>query len=566
MAVTRMRSAGVSEPTPKATARPTGPTGDDGSPVRYRILGPLEVLDARGRAVELGRPKQRAVLAALLIDAGRVVSVERLLEQLWGEEAAARSMGSLWAYVSNLRRVLEPDRAARDPARLLVTQAPGYVLAVGPATIDAMRFETLAADGHRHLAEGRPDPAKRALDEALALWRGPALAEFAFDDFAVREAARFEELRAVATEDRWTVALALGDHLRAVAGLEAAVAEHPMRERGWELLMVSLYRSGRQGEAPSTYQRVRQLLGEELGLEPGPALRRLEADILAQSPGLDWNPPADERATRPAPLVAEVASPPAHDGFVGREPELGVLTAALEHAAGGRGAIAIVGGEPGVGKTSLVERVAAQASSRGFTVTQGQAEEGDGAPPFWPWIGVIRGLVDHGDPDAVRVALAPGASEIAQVVPEIKELVGDVTPPPSVDAASARFRFYDSVSRFLTGLSQTVPLVVVLDDLHWADPPSLGAGYPSCQPPARFQDAGDGYLPGRRPSSSPSWPCFHLARAPSACRPAGQATGAMGSPRGCARSSADAWGACPGPPLRCFSSLRSSGGNSTFGS
>jgi DNA-binding SARP family transcriptional activator len=197
--------------------------------VDFRILGPFEVCDG-DQHIPIGPPKQRAVLAVLLVHANQVVAVDRLIDLLWGEEPPARAGGALQAYMHNLRRVLEPARPRRSPPVVLVTQAPGYVLRVGPDELDATRFEALAAEGRRLLAESRPETARQRLAEALALWRGPApLPEFAHEPFAQAAAARLKELREVAIEDRLEAELATGWHVEAVAELEVLVGQHPLR-------------------------------------------------------------------------------------------------------------------------------------------------------------------------------------------------------------------------------------------------------------------------------------------------------------------------------------------------
>ena len=216
--------------------------------MQYRVLGPLQV-DDEGAVLELGRRKQRAALAVLLVEANRVVSLDRLIDLLWGDERPARSTASLQVYVSNLRRILEPGRQARTPSTVLLTRPPGYLLRVAPEALDAWRFEVLAAEGRRLLAQGRHLPARQTLEDALALWRGDALADFAYEDFARPSAARWEQIRQLAVEDRVEADLALGAHEREVAELESLVARFPHRERLWCLLMVALYRCGRQGDA-----------------------------------------------------------------------------------------------------------------------------------------------------------------------------------------------------------------------------------------------------------------------------------------------------------------------------
>ena len=258
------------------------------STVHFRILGPLEVSDGT-RLLALGGPRQRAVLVALLLSANRVMAVDRLVDELWGEDPPAQALNALQTYVSKLRGVLEPDRRPREPARVLRSQPPGYVLVVNPTDLDAALFEELCGEGRALLQHGRPDAARERFAAALGLWRGPPLAEFADQPFARAEAARLEELRSVALEDRVAAQLALGEHSAVIAELQGSVADQPLRERLWQQLMLALYRAGRQGEALAAFQRCRAILDEQLGVEPGPALRRLQAQVLAHDPALDWS-------------------------------------------------------------------------------------------------------------------------------------------------------------------------------------------------------------------------------------------------------------------------------------
>jgi DNA-binding SARP family transcriptional activator len=256
--------------------------------MEFRILGPLEV-QIDGAALPLRGSKQRALLAALLLRANRVVSSEQLIDELWGEQPPDTAPNTLQVYVSNLRKTLGRD--------VVVTQPPGYLVRAGVDELDAVRFERLVAESHDlPAAEAAP-----RLREALALWRGPALADFAYEPFAQTEIARLEELRLAATEERIAAELALGRPADVVGELEALVIEHPLRERLRELLMLALYRSGRQAEALQEYQRTRSELVEQLGIDPGTALQRLEKAILVQDPSLDLAAAAAPPAPEPPP-------------------------------------------------------------------------------------------------------------------------------------------------------------------------------------------------------------------------------------------------------------------------
>ena len=262
--------------------------------MEFRILGPLEVL-SDGRTLDLGGQKQRALLAMLLVEANRVVSNGRLIDALWEDEPPGTAQKALQVYVSQLRKVLSRD--------VLVTQAPGYALHVGSGELDAARFEALVGEAR----EAEPATAAAKLRDALVLWRGPALADFAYDRFARPEIVRLEELRLAALEERIEADLALGRHAQLVGEVEARVSEHPLRERLRGQLMLSLYRSGRQAEALEAYQAARRTLVEELGIEPSRALQDLERAILNQDPALDVAP----RAAPEAGLPLEAQRPPA---------------------------------------------------------------------------------------------------------------------------------------------------------------------------------------------------------------------------------------------------------------
>jgi DNA-binding SARP family transcriptional activator/class 3 adenylate cyclase len=279
--------------------------------VEFRILGPLEVLDAQGQRLALGGPKQRALLAVLLLHAGQVVAVERLIDELWGEDPPDTAAHILQVYVANLRKAVEPARPRRAAGGVLRTQAPGYLVDVGPDELDLVRFERLAGDGRAALAAGDPAGAARLLREAVGLWRGPALADVTLAASGQGELVRLEERRLAALEDRIEAELALGRHAELVGELQALVAAHPLRERLWGQLMVALYRSGRQAEALEAYRRTRETLAEELGIDPSRPLQELERAILAQDPAL----------TPDALLVHSTEAPVVGDGGQGGHAE-----------------------------------------------------------------------------------------------------------------------------------------------------------------------------------------------------------------------------------------------------
>ncbi len=246
-----------------------------GPGMRFLVLGPLEVTGEDG-PIGLGGPKQRAVLAHLLVRANQVVPAEALIDRLWGDEPPETARNTLQTYVSHLRKALGAER--------LEGRAPGYVLHVQPDELDAARFEALVREARA--ADGQPDRVRDLLGEALGLWRGQAFADLDADGLA-GEIARLDELRIQATEERVSADLESGRHVEVVGELESLTREFPLRERLWSLLMLALYRSGRQADALAAFQRARETLADELGVDPSPELQRLHERILRQDDDLE---------------------------------------------------------------------------------------------------------------------------------------------------------------------------------------------------------------------------------------------------------------------------------------
>jgi DNA-binding SARP family transcriptional activator len=251
--------------------------------MEFRIRGPLEVWDA-GAEVSLGGPRPRALLAVLLLHPNEVVPADRLIDELWGEDFPEDAAAALRVNVSRLRKALAQD--------VLTTRSPGYVIGVEPGELDVDRFERLVDEGKSLLARGLAAEASQRLHDALSLWRGRPLVDFAYASFAQAAIARLEEIRLSAVELRIDSDLALGRHDELVGELEALVAEHPLRERLRTDLMTALYRGGRQAEALAAYQDARRVLVDQLGIEPSTALQELERAILRQEPALDVEHPA----------------------------------------------------------------------------------------------------------------------------------------------------------------------------------------------------------------------------------------------------------------------------------
>jgi DNA-binding SARP family transcriptional activator/DNA-binding beta-propeller fold protein YncE len=287
--------------------------------VEFRLLGPLDVV-VDGRSVPLGGIKQRTLLAILVLHANEVVPTDRLIDELWPDGTPASALATLQGYVSRLRKALDPDRG-NGGAATIAFRPPGYVLTAFGDQIDAYRFEQLVAEAEARASSGAAAEAAALLRDALALWRGAALSDFAYEQFAQAEIARLDELRLKANEDRIDAELACGRHAALVAELEALVAQHPLRERLRRQLMLALYRSGRQSEALDVYRDARKALHDELGLEPTRALSELERSILQQDRSLDLPTPrrevrgAERRRYRIAIPAAIAAAAAAAVGF-----------------------------------------------------------------------------------------------------------------------------------------------------------------------------------------------------------------------------------------------------------
>ena len=400
-----------------------------GSPVvEVSVLGPLQARVGGDRAA-LGGPRQRSVLARLVLAGGHVVSPDRVVDDLWNGEPPPKALASLQVHVSHLRRALEPGRASRTAAAVLVSRPPGYALQLPREAVDAWRFDDLLA---RALDDPDLGRRRRLLDEALACWSGPAFAEVADTAWASPEVARLDELRLIARESRAECDLELGLASTAVPQLERLVRDFPTRERAVRLLVIALYRSGRQADALGALRRVREHLADELGVDPGPELRQLEAAVLEQSPAL--NSPVAPASAVGAPPPAPPA--PAARTSVGRTAELRRL---LDVADDARAAAAVVwiGGEAGAGKTTLAEAVADELRRRGWRVAWGRCPEVDGAPPAWPWHEVVRALAGNG-------------------------VLSD-------DGPQNAFWLARSVADGIRAAASGAPLLVVLDDIHRAD-------------------------------------------------------------------------------------------------
>ncbi|MGJ6964761.1 BTAD domain-containing putative transcriptional regulator [Streptosporangium sp. G11] len=320
----------------------------------FKLLGPIEVRGANGQPIALGRRKQRVLLAALLLNAGKATPTQRMLDWLWGEHAPATAESNLYTYISALRRVLG------SPSRI-EAGSNGYVLRVAPGEIDVKLFEELAAQGRQMLSEGRNDVALERCARALGLWRAETVLEgLSLPEPLRGEAARLERLRTTVVDASLEARLALGQHGEALPDLEALTRRDPLNERLRAQLMLALYRSGRRADALSVYQRAREMLAAELGVDPGPDLIRMHQQILVDDSVLAAPSPSivARRVFAPAELPADSAA------FTGRTAEISLLRTALVSASPGQIVISAVAGAAGIGKSAFAVHVAHRIADR----------------------------------------------------------------------------------------------------------------------------------------------------------------------------------------------------------
>ncbi|MGI5237852.1 BTAD domain-containing putative transcriptional regulator [Dactylosporangium sp. CA-139066] len=396
-------------------------------PVRIRVLGPTRaVLD--DVELDLGGRRPAEVLTLLAAAHGAPVPAEVLVDRLWRGHPPGTALTTLQGFVARLRRLLEPGRSARE-AGILVTRGAGYALELPPGAVDADRFADLVGSARAAAATGRAADAASRYADALDLWSGTPYADVA-DVMDVQPlVVRLEELRLAAVDELAEIRLAAGQGAGLVPELTRIAAAHPLREGAQALLARALYQAGRQADALEVLRRVRGRLADELGLDASAQLAELESAILRRDPALTPpRPDATPDVVRPAPAAAE-------GGFVGRQAELAALEAAWAGAAAGRGTAVVVTGEPGIGKTRLVEVFAGRV---GAAARWGRCSPSGGAPPYWPWQQILHGLPE-------------GASR---------------------SDAGARFALGLEVVRRLRVLAGAAPLLVVIDDLQWADPDS----------------------------------------------------------------------------------------------
>ncbi len=424
---------------------------DDHGQLRISLLGPCAAT-LGGAPLDLGGARQRAVLVVLVLARGEVVPSERLAASVWGDRLPADPAAALHAYVSHLRRRLQPGSAARTRSGVIVREGRGYAVRLPRDAVDVWRFEDLLDRD-----EGLSDAAGSAevLSRALSLWRGQPLAEWADEPWAAPEIARLIELRAVARERLLAAQLALGEAALLVPDLEAMVAEEPLREERWRLLALALYRAHRQADALGALRRARSTLADELGVDPGPALRELEQHVLAQAPDLAV-PAQRSRTSRPVPAPA--VPPP--DDLLDRETELAALRAALDALAGGTPGLVLLEGPAGIGKTRLLAEARAMAAERSVRVLTARGSQLEKAFAF----GAVRQLFEPELTDPRRrEELLAGAAASARAVFD----------PLGGEFSDGSFAALHGIYWLAVNLTVEGPLVLAIDDVQWCDSASL---------------------------------------------------------------------------------------------
>jgi DNA-binding SARP family transcriptional activator/tetratricopeptide (TPR) repeat protein len=428
--------------------------------VDFRILGPVEVLSG-GRRMAIGDRRTRVLLAMLLVWRNQTVSLDALIDGLWPQGQPLSAKSSLHAYVSRVRSTL----AAAGPlagGERIKRKPPGYELRTLDGEVDADRFERMLAVAEEALQDKRFAAASSTLRDALILRHGPVLGECHDEAFAQAEVARLESMEVRAVERRVDADLSLGRHAALVGEVEGLVAAYPLHERFREQLMLALYRSGRQAEALAAYQDAHRVLAEELGLVPGPGLRSMEAAILHQDPAVDYVPPGPE--TAPAARGRRLP-------FVGRERPRQVLDEAWRRAASGERQLVIMEGESGIGKTRLATEAAADAGAEGAEILLGRTV-GDALIPFFPFVEALSSHAALLGPDRLRSIAGPGAPYLAQLLPGLpaSERHGR---PGEAQASSHRYLMFEAVVALLNAIAAPTGAVLVLDDLHQADPSTM---------------------------------------------------------------------------------------------
>ena len=433
--------------------------------MHLRVLGPLEVWD-EARLVDPGGPRERRALGLLALRVGQSVSRDELIDALWPTGPPKTAPKVIQNVVLHLRQ-----RLASGVGDIRIETTPtGYRLAATTEGLDTLKVRSLAQEGENALEAADYATAIRRLRDALSWWRGRPLSELEDDVGVAGDLRELQELRGRLYEQLFEAELAAGRHAEVVAELEAALGIDRFRESLWRLLMVALYRAGRQADALAAYQRARKILVEELGVEPGPALRQTEADILAQAPSLALLPEDHGAGGAPLPQRLAIAPP---TGMMGRVLETEQLVDSYRRAARGEGRqVVVLAGEPGEGKSALAAHAARLALDDGAAILYGGCDE-DLRVPYQPFAEAITHYLSHASDSWLESYVRSRGAEFARLAPSLAGRFAELPPPLSTDPETERYLLFGAVEDLLAELCRSHPVVLVIDDLHWADTGTL---------------------------------------------------------------------------------------------
>ncbi|RDH74689.1 transcriptional regulator [Mycolicibacterium moriokaense] len=432
--------------------------GDD-ELLRLQILGPLRVW--RGQAeLDPGPRQQLCLLAVLLARAGQPVSTAELIDLIWGQHPPDSALNVIHKYVGSLRRVFEPSVPARNSGIHLFRRGNGYMFAPGPALLDLAEFGHLVEIAKRAFADDQPGAALAHYEQALSLWKGAAgdgldFASSAASSVFAEINTRFFDVCVAAAE----LAVSLQSPQGVAAPLRLATAMAPLNEPVHAALISVLGAAGQQAEALELFQLTRQRLADELGIDPGQALQRAHQRVLSRQPVRDVSADAEGHDPRPEAVVAK--SP----AFVGRIQESAAIGESLAVAIAGGSGLVLVEGEPGIGKTRLLEEISTAAGRRGALIAWGNSPPAAGTPAMWPWVQAVGAMLAACPADVQRCWRA---GEIGRLLDSAAEEL-----PPLLPDSGARFRLFERITALIAESAAARPVVLVIDDLHWADLPSL---------------------------------------------------------------------------------------------
>ncbi|MEU7875456.1 AAA family ATPase [Dactylosporangium sp. NPDC049140] len=440
-------------------ARPSAGADPEGGPasLAFQVLGPLRMW-RDGVEVDTGPPQQTYLLTLLLMHAGRPVSAAELIDLVWGDGMPASALNIVQKYVGALRRLLEPNLSNRDPGSYLRRRSGGYQFDVSRVTLDLAEFRQLLGVARNALEVGRREDCVDAYDQALSLWRGPAGDGLPLSATAGRLFASANQELLDACVEAVRVAVPGGQARRILQPVRLAAWIAPFDEMIQATLMTTLVASGQQPEALSVFDTVRSRLADELGIDPGPVLREAHRQALRQVGPVAAPRSALEFAAREGPGRGS-------DRLVGRHEELAILRQAVDSAGSTRAQVLLIEGPPGVGKTRLLAEITGEAAANGALTFWGRCQAGEGAPSMWPWIRIAEALISV-LPEDEQARWTAGLGDL------LEHPARGVDVPARPDAR-AQFHMYGQIVALCSAAAARRPLVVVVDDLHWADQASL---------------------------------------------------------------------------------------------